>query len=68
VGSGREKMQKPKGTWTKVAAMTAIVCVVLGVGYALIRIYQNETGYYLEYTLPNGQKFTVGDFFLKKLN
>ncbi len=35
-------MQKPKGTWTKVAAVTAVVCVLLGIGYALIRTYLSD--------------------------
>jgi hypothetical protein len=54
-------MQKPKGTWTKVAAVTAVVCVLLGIGYALIRTYLDGTGYFWELKLPNGQKFYLGE-------
>jgi hypothetical protein len=42
-------MQKAKGSWTKVAAVTAMLCILLGTLYAFVHFqamgFLNETRY-----------------------
>jgi len=42
-------MQQIKGSWTKVAAVTTLLSVSLGVGYAFVSQLWHNTGYYFEW-------------------
>jgi hypothetical protein len=45
-------MQQVKGSWAKITAVTAMLCFLLGAGYALASQFLHQTGYYFEW---NGQ-------------
>jgi hypothetical protein len=46
-------MQQVKGSWAKITAVTAMLCFLLGAGYALASQFLHQTGYYFEW---NGLK------------